>query len=486
MEKKSSTGIAVPGSNGNGHGSTASTSGPGPGLTGRHIVVFKEGAASAGAQALEQRAGIRTVSARSSQARATDEADLVFDEIDAAVFSAAPDQHSALMSMAAESDSPILLIEPERVVYALSMSSDIMLTDTALTEDGKSKRGRRGPFDIDQSGVAPPPAEPSPVAAESPPRLSRDFLQGYRAAIDGLLNSSAARAPEVPLPAATPEAAGATYGLEITGVLASRFSGAGIKVAVLDTGLDLNHPDFAGRVIVTRSFVPGQAVQDGHGHGTHCIGTACGPRVPPILPRYGVAYGSSIFVGKVLSNQGSGADGGILDGINWAVGQGCHVISMSLGAPTRPGQPFSGAFEIAAQRAAQRGTIIVAAAGNDSGRPARIEPVSHPANCPSIVAVGALDVSLNIASFSNGGLEPNGGEVNVAGPGVAVYSTFPMPPRYRTLNGTSMATPHVAGILALYAEATGLRGFALVNAMLPRSRRLFPVRDFGWGLVQAI
>jgi hypothetical protein len=480
MEKKVPTGILAPGSNGNGHGSTngVNGAGTGSGLTGRFIAVFKEGAASAGAEALERMAGVRTASARSmaGEARAATRADIVFDEIEAAVFTADPDQHAALLGVAAESESPILLIEPERVVYALSMANEFVPPD-----DGKSSLFGRGPFDIKQLGIVPPVA----ASADVLPSLTKDFLEGYRAAIDGLLNSLAARAAE-PLRPAVADIAGATYGLEITGVLGSRFSGTGIKLAVLDTGFDLNHPDFAGRPIVTQSFVPGQSVQDGHGHGTHCIGTACGPKAPPILPRYGVAFGASIFVGKVLSNQGSGADGGILDGINWAVAQGCHVISMSLGAAVQPGQPFSGVFETVAQRAARRGTIIVAAAGNDSRRPLQIQPVSHPANCPSIVAVGALDVSSSIAPFSNGGLNPNGGEVNVAGPGVNVYSSFPMPQRYNTLSGTSMATPHVAGILALYAEATALRGFPLVNAMLPRSRRISPVRDFGWGLVQAI
>src|SRR5690606_21209515 len=104
------------------------------------------------------------------------------------------------------------------------------------------------------------------------------------------------------------------YGLQKTKVVVSlphvqTYTGQGIKVAVLDTGMDLNHPDFAGRLITAKSFVPGQAVQDLHSHGTHCIGTACGPKDPTTASqqRYGVAYQSHIFAGKVLNNAGSGA-----------------------------------------------------------------------------------------------------------------------------------------------------------------------------------
>src|SRR6202030_330302 len=96
---------------------------------------------------------------------------------------------------------------------------------------------------------------------------------------------------------------------------------------------DLNHADFAGRTVVSQSFVPGQAVQDGHSHGTHCIGTACGPKKPAgNVRRYGIAYGAIILVGKVLNNSGSGTQGGILNGINWAIHNSAVVISMSLGS----------------------------------------------------------------------------------------------------------------------------------------------------------
>jgi subtilisin len=277
-----------------------------------------------------------------------------------------------------------------------------------------------------------------------------------------------------------------TWGLQAIRAATSGASGAGIRVAVLDTGLDLTHPDLAGRTIVSRSFVPGEEVQDGHGHGTHCIGTACGPRTPEQPPGYGVAHHCDIYAGKVLSNRGSGTDGSILAGIAWAVMHGCAVVSMSLGAPTQPGQPFSQAFERVARRALDRGTLIVAAAGNDSRRSSgHIAPLSHPANCPSILAVGAIDVREAIAEFSCGTVDPYAA-VDLVGPGVDVHSAWPMPRRTRRISGTSMATPHVAGAAALIAQATGARGYELWARLAQTARRLpLPSTDVGSGLVQA-
>ena len=165
----------------------------------------------------------------------------------------------------------------------------------------------------------------------------------------------------------------------------------------------------------------------------------------------------------------------------------CAVVSMSLGAPTRPDTPPSAVFEQVGQRALRRGTLIVAAAGNDSDRPATIEAVSHPANCPSIMAVAALDQQLQVARFSNAGLNPQGGQIDLAAPGVAVHSAWPRPDLYHRISGTSMATPHVAGIAALLAEANPTaRGAALWALLVQTARRLpLPARDVGAGLVQA-
>lgn len=276
----------------------------------------------------------------------------------------------------------------------------------------------------------------------------------------------------------------ATWGLHATGVLEATESGAGITIAVLDTGIDLRHPDFAGRDITTRSFVDGETVQDVQGHGTHCAGTMAGPLEPAQGRRYGIAYGARLLVGKVLNNQGSGTDADILAGMSWAISAGAQVISMSLGADQRA---ISTAYETVGRRALAAGTLIVAAAGNNARR-SQGNPgfVGVPANSPSILAVAAVDSALAVADFSASATDVGGGEIDIAAPGVAVYSSWPLPRRTNTISGTSMATPHVAGIAALWAERSGARGEGLWDEVVGAAQPLdAPARDVGAGLVQA-
>ena len=206
------------------------------------------------------------------------------------------------------------------------------------------------------------------------------------------------------------------------------------------------------------------------------------------MARYGVAPGAVLYVGKVLNDLGEGSDQAILAGIEWALARGCQIISLSLGAPVGAGQSWSRVYEQVAQRALDRGAVIIAAAGNNSDRPNGVAPVSHPANCPSIMAVAALDRRLAVARFSNAGLQPNGGSVDLAGPGVGVVSAWPGNRGYRQLSGTSMATPHVAGVAALLAEANpGTNGNALLRLLRNSARGLAAqsATDVGAGLVQA-
>ncbi|MFD2571867.1 S8 family serine peptidase [Spirosoma soli] len=366
---------------------------------------------------------------------------IYLEELGVAVVNAKPQQLSSLSVMADDNESYI--VEPERVVRALNSS---------------------------------------------------DYLKGFKDAVDVLVEKLGQGGQETTasFDKIGVEANGSTWGLQQTNVVHPNrfreFTGKGIRVAVLDTGMDLSHPDFAGRKIITASFIDGESVQDGHGHGTHCIGTACGPLNPvdPTIPRYGIAYESIIYAGKVLSNAGSGSDGGILAGINWALANKCEVISMSLGASTsQPG--FSQIFENVAANVLAKGTLIVAAAGNDSNRPGFVRPVSHPANCPSIMAVGAVNKTGKVARFSNRGIHAPYGNVDIAGPGEGVFSSTKLPEKYVTWNGTSMATPHVAGIAALLAQQSkSNRGFALWKKLLSMAKPLHePTTDVGAGLVQA-
>ena len=275
-----------------------------------------------------------------------------------------------------------------------------------------------------------------------------------------------------------------TWGLHATGVDATQATGEGIKIAVLDTGLDVDHPDFAGRTVTTQSFVTGEVADDGHGHGTHTAGTAAGPAKPGQGRRYGVAPDAEIFAGKVLSNAGSGADAGILAGIEWAITNGCRVISMSLGSDVR--EP-SATYEAVGRRALDAGTLIVAAAGNNANRPGGNKGfVGIPANSVSIMAVGALDSDLELGDFSAGSGTPDGAAVDIAAPGVDVYSSWVLPRRYNTISGTSMATPHVAGLAALWSQVSSDVGEALWARVVGAARALeLPASDVGAGLAQA-
>lgn len=451
-------------------GALASDAAEQPNTTGRHIVVFREGAMEAGIEALKSTGLKVAVSSASGPDVLTDDqtkgADvIVYPTLGVAVVGGEVDQISQLTNGVSDSSSPILSIKPEKIRYALSYNPVV------------SERG-------------------NPTLANGG---AQDYLRGYRSAVVHL-EAELNNFDRVALPApatelSVPDESQATWGLQATRVAASQFSGRGIRIAVLDTGFDFStdangtiafHPDFAGRKFVTKSFTGAPTAKDGHGHGTHCIGTACGPERPSLLPRYGIAHDAEIFVGKVLSDQGRGADGWIIAGIEWALNNGCQIVSMSLGSPKNPGDAFNESYENVARRALEAGTLIIAAAGNGSNRPDSVAMVDGPADCPSIMAVAAVDSDFQVASFSNGGINPNGGEVNVAAPGVSVFSSFPLPTGHTRKSGTSMATPHVAGVAALFAEATSARGRELWNLIAENARKLqFASQDVGAGLVQA-
>lgn len=300
--------------------------------------------------------------------------------------------------------------------------------------------------------------------------------------------------PVAPVETPRPDAAMSrdlTWALQAVGVERGdeRLSGRGIKLAVLDTGIDLMHPDFEGRVdegTTAVSFVPGQRVQDGHGHGTHCCGLAAGPRQPVEGPRYGLAHGAQLLVGKVLDDTGAGWDDIILDGMEWAVDQGARLISMSLGSPRQLNEPANPIYENIARVLIDdpNGVLVIAAAGNESRRTAaHLCPVAHPAAAPSIMAVGAIGPDLQVTDFSCAELDAIG-ELDVCAPGADVRSAWPGG-GYRNASGTSMATPLVAGAAALWLESSPeLTPRLLWERLIAGVQRLEPRRDYGYGLVQ--
>jgi subtilisin family serine protease len=422
--------------------------------TGRYILTFREGASEQAIAALVNSAGVRESnllrSADFAQSgidmdQIPEEGGAVLANLGMAVVSVAPNAAGAL-AMEAGEESAILAVEPEGIMYALSELKGVSL----------------------------------------------DYLRGFRDCAQSLYSSASTVPPGAGEVTDLIEAAGFvnspthTWGLIATKAAVSRFTGQGINVAVLDTGLFLAHTDFVGRSIVSRSFIPGVvSANDGHGHGTHCTGTACGTLRAALGPRYGIAHKANIFIGKVLSDQGSGGDGGILAAIDWAVANRCQVISMSLGANVPTSTTF---YETAGQRALNAGSLIVAAAGNNANRPTgNFGFVGRPANSRTFLSVGALDGNLRMGYFSaRDTARASGTAVDIAAPGVSVYSSWPMPSRYRTIDGTSMATPHVAGIAALWAQASGARGAALWQQLITSARSLsLPIVDVGRGLVQA-
>lgn len=403
-------------------------SGGDPSKTGRFLLTFKQGAASAAMKSLKTRLGLRMASARDFAGQAVDfsaagDADgLLFPEIGVALVTAeAMSSRRLSAQVLADSTGPVQSVDPEYFMFATEVD----------------------------------PAE---------------YLRGFVAA------AKAISADLAGLDVVT-QVAGVTWGLTACRVPSSAYNGTGIRVAVLDTGFDLGHAEFSGRAFTTRTFV-GQPVMDLNGHGTHTAGTAAGPNAPAgVVQRYGIAFRSPIFIGKVLTNSGSGTQAQVLAGMNWAIANRCPVISMSLGAQI-PVQP---SYTAAGTAALNAGCLIIAAAGNASSRPGFIQPAGAPANSPTIVSVAALDSNLRVAIFSNGG------KVDIAGPGVNVFSSWPRPALHNTISGTSMATPHVSGCAALWAQTSAaLRGNALRTRLLATARRLsLPASDVGAGLVQA-
>lgn len=241
---------------------------------------------------------------------------------------------------------------------------------------------------------------------------------------------------------------------------AAGFDGTGTKVAVLDTGIDTGHPDLAGKVVAEQDFSGTGSPTDKFGHGTHVASTVAGSGAKSDGKYKGVAPGARLLNGKVLDDWGEGSDSGIIAGMEWAVAQGADVVNLSLGGTDLPGiDPLE---ETVNRLSAESDTLFVIAAGNEgSGE----RTVGSPGSAASALTVGAVDKSDVLADFSSRGprVGDSGVKPDLTAPGVAITAAsaagsvlaehYPSDiPGYLTIDGTSMATPHVAGAAAILAQ----------------------------------
>lgn len=211
--------------------------------------------------------------------------------------------------------------------------------------------------------------------------------------------------------------------------------GKGVKVAVLDSGCDCDHPDLKGAVRVWLDATnSASGPRDNCGHGTFCCGIIGARKNETGV--VGVAPECELLSIKVLGDDGSGSIDQVVRGMELALENKADIISLSLGTPTAHSE-----LERVCRKAVAQGTIVVASAGNSGPS---LDTVLYPACYDIVISVGAIDISKQIARFSS-----RGKRVDIVAPGVRVYSCYPGG-RYAYLSGTSMAAPYVSGILALY------------------------------------
>ena len=252
--------------------------------------------------------------------------------------------------------------------------------------------------------------------------------------------------------------------------------GDGVKVAILDTGVNLNHPDLAGKIVGQKSFVS-NTVEDGNGHGTHVAGILAADTNNGIGIA-GTCPDCHLLIGKVLNDLGSGTTSNATAGIIWAADNGAKVINLSLGTTD---EQTASLYEQAVSYAIRKGAVVVAAAGNDGNT-----QFNYPAAVPGVISVAGTDNNDKKASWSN-----FGSWVELAAPGKNILSTGPThafelePSGYDTtspymyMSGTSMATPFVAGVAALVATTPfGTTPQAITNRLLATADKISGTGSF--------
>lgn len=252
-------------------------------------------------------------------------------------------------------------------------------------------------------------------------------------------------------------------------------TGKGVTVAVLDSGVDAGHPDLAGRIAQSRSFIPGEEVADRHGHGTHVTSTVGGSGAASDGKEKGVAPGATLAVGKVLDDEGFGSESEIIAGMEWAARDvDADIVSMSLGS-TEPSDGTDPMAEAVNTLSRETGALFVIAAGN-TGAPSSI---GSPGAADAALTVGAVDSADQAAWFTSAGPRygDNALKPDLSAPGVGILAARSRLAEgsgdYTSMDGTSMATPHIAGVAALLAEEhPDWSGARLKDALMSTSKEL--------------
>ncbi|NCO66822.1 MAG: peptidase S8 [Candidatus Aquicultor secundus] len=250
-------------------------------------------------------------------------------------------------------------------------------------------------------------------------------------------------------------------------------TGYGVKIAVIDSGIDLDHPDLAANIKGGFNTINHKkTADDDYGHGTHVAGIISASNNS--IGVVGSAYNAELYAIKTLDSMGHGKISNVIEAIQWCVENHMHIANMSIEV-----RSYSKSFHEAIKKASISGLIMVAAAGNNGPG---LNTINYPAKFDEVVSVAATDENDMIASFSS-----RGPEVDVAAPGVSIYSTY-LNSAYAYLHGTSMAAPHVSGAIALKLQQNpGLTPQQVVSALKQTSNRIPNVAsdEQGAGIIDA-